>query len=166
MTAKGTMTVKSVVNTLLDLLFYVLIGVLLAMLCIELGNIIGRPFGFPIQGSVELTGYLGAVLISLAVFYATLRHANVVVGLFASKLKGKIRDLLEAFVALVGIGTNLLLAWAAGTFARKMSLEGEQSLMLNINIPAIRYIFMAGLILVAVALFVDFCKAMAKVVKQ
>ncbi len=166
MTARGTITVKSVVNALLDLLFYVLIGVILAMLCVELGNIIGRPFGMPIQGSVELTSYLGAVLVGIGVFYTTLRHANVVVGLIASKLHGRARAVLEAMVALVGIGTTLLLAWAAGAFARKMSLEGERSLMLNLNIPAVRYIFTAGLLLTAVALAVDLYQALAKVVKK
>ena len=165
MSVKVAITVKVVVNRLLDLLFYLLIGVLLAMLCVELGNIIGRPIGLPIQGSVELTSYLGAILVAISIFYTTLRHSNVVVGLIASKLAGRARAVLEAGASLVGIGTVLLLAWAAGTFARKMSLEGERSLLLNLNTAVIRYVFMVGLLLVAVALAVDLCKALAKVMK-
>src|SRR5512136_1953977 len=108
MSVKIAITIKVVVNRLLDLLFYLLIGVLLAMLCVELGNIIGRPWGLPIQGSVELTSYLGAIFVAISLFYTALRHSNVVVGILTSKLTGRVRTLLEAGASLISIATVLL----------------------------------------------------------
>jgi TRAP-type C4-dicarboxylate transport system permease small subunit len=162
MSVRRVHLVRGVVNRLLDLMFYLLIGVLMAMLFVELGNIIGRPWGMPIQGSVELTSYLGAIFVAISLFYTTLRHSNVVVELLTSKLRGGLRAVFEAIACLISIASVLLLAWAAGSTARKMSLEGERSIMLNLNLSVIRYVFMVGLLLVAVALAVDLWKVLTK----
>lgn len=157
---------KGIVNMFLTLMEHGMIGVLLAMLCVELGNIVGRPMGMPIQGSVEITSYLGAIFVSICIFYTTLRHSNVVVRLVGSRLSGWPKIIMKAFGSLVGLVSVTVLAWAAGAFARKMSLEGERSLLLNLNIAYVRYVFVGGLVLVAIVLVVDFCETFGKGVKK
>jgi TRAP-type C4-dicarboxylate transport system permease small subunit len=153
-------------DLLVKVLLYVPMTALVAMLCVEVGNIIGRPMGLPIHGSVELTSYLGAIFVAICIFYTTLRQSNVAVGLLASKISGRPRSILDAGVSLVGIVTALLLAWATSVHARKMSLEGERSLLLRLNTPVIRYVFAFGLLLVAVALAITLYRAVAKKVKK
>jgi len=160
------MSVKGWANQLHSLLVYCMTALLLGMLGVELVNIVGRPMGFPINGSVEITSYLGGILIAICIFYATFAHSNVAVRLLTSKLTGRPRAFMKITASLVALGTVLLLAWATGVYGRKMALEGERSVMLDLNICIIRYVLFASFLSAACVFVVDIYRTLVKVGKK
>ena len=157
---------KRIADSFIKGVLHIAMVALMAMLIVELGNIIGRPLGVPVQGSVELTSYLGGILLSICVFYATFRRAKVAVRLITLKITGRSRAILDAGVALVGIITIFLVVWAGGKYAWNMMREGEFSQIYNFNLAYIRYVFVFSLLLFAVVLALDFCHAVTKEVKK
>jgi TRAP-type C4-dicarboxylate transport system permease small subunit len=157
---------RRIADVFVEAVLYFATAALMGMLLVEVGNIIGRPMGVPVYGSVELTSYLGAIFLSICVFYATLKRSNVVVGLIAAKLGRRARSMLDAGVSLVGILTALLLVGAGGKYAWNMMREGEHSLIYGFNLAYIRYAFTFSLLLVAAVLAMNLHKAIRREAKK
>lgn len=142
------------------------IGLIIAMMLSEVTGITGRLFLFQVSGSGEITGFLGAVFISLSIFFATIKDSNVSVMIFISRLKGRKRAVSEIFISLVSMVSIGLLAWPGLLYARKMQLMNERSLLLNFSVSYIRYAFVFGLILVLCVLCRNLYNAIIDAVKK
>lgn len=83
---------------------------MLAMLAIVSANIVFRPFGESIRGTVEISGYLCALAVGLCMPAAQLAGSHIAAGLWATALPEKGRKLRNAFGNCVCAAFLLLVA--------------------------------------------------------
>ena len=76
---------------------------MLAMLALVCANIGMRPFGASLRGSVEISGYLCALAVGLAMPGAQLAGSHISVGLLAHKLPRSVRMVQTALCSLAAL---------------------------------------------------------------
>ena len=124
------------IERLLDLVelklsdFFNMIAVIALLLALVLGasNIVFRLLGNPIQGTVELTGFIISVVISLSIMKAQRQKKHIAVGLISQSFSKPVKKVLYfAIHASCGVfycfcGTAL---WDVYSFFKDMEMVSE-----------------------------------------
>jgi len=130
------------------------------MVVITTLNIIVRraPFHAPILGSAEISTFLGAMLISLALPLNQLRKGNIAVEMLSSSLPPLVRLVLEKIVLLISGVTCVAIGWQLFEHGFVLAERGEVSMTLAV--PFYPLIYVSGLCFEMLA-FVLFVQAAA-----
>ncbi len=133
---------------------------LLAMLSIVTANIIGRVFfRHPIMGTLELAGFTGVIVASVAVGFAEWERRNIVVDMLITRLPGKVQSLANRFtffLSLVAIG---ILLWAVVGSSMESLKKMEETLTLGVYVFPFRFTWAIGLLFLFVLLLVHFIQS-------
>lgn len=107
-------------------------GALLVMMGLAFGNMVLRPFSFPLKGTYELIGFMGSLVASLALGYTQGQKGHTLVDILSSRypIKTKIAiggasDFLSGL--LFALVTYELLRWA-----KELMIQRELSETLRI----------------------------------
>jgi TRAP-type C4-dicarboxylate transport system permease small subunit len=150
-----------------QILFYVPTLLIVGMMFVEVLNVFGRMSKLQLSGSGEVTAFASAIFISFCIFLAILKDANVYIGFIVELLPN---ERLKALFLTVSNGFSLitvvLLAWAGLKYANQMAISGERSLLLNIPVAPVRYLFVLGLLLSIAILIMKFFRATADVMRK
>lgn len=106
---------------------------MLLMLAVITVNIILRPFGSSIRGTVEVSGYLCALAVGLCMPAAQLAGSHITAGLWESSLPPFLRQLLNPFGNLLCAFLLLLAAKELGSIADYARDMGEYIEGFNIS---------------------------------
>jgi TRAP-type transport system small permease protein len=90
-------------------------------------------FNKPLLGTVEMSEFLMVILSFGALALAELRNSHITVDFFVTVLPERVRALLEALAALLGILFWSFVAWRAAVHANRIWNAGEVSA--NLTIP-------------------------------
>ena len=130
---------------------------LMAIVALVTLNIILRrpPFHSPIAGAHEISAFLNAAVIGLALPLTQLTKKNIGVELLVGNVPRPVRVVLERVVALASMIVCLLIAWRSVLYGMTLWERGEVSLTLSI--PFYPFIFAVSLcfVLLAFVLFAD-----------
>lgn len=108
-------------------------GIALAgMILLTFGNIVTRLIWKPIPGSVELTGYLSAVVAAFSLSFTQSRKGHIAVDILVNVLSGKPRILIQLLNDMLCLGFSLLVAWQIWLRALVLMRTGEVSETLQI----------------------------------
>ena len=151
---------------ILSKLLYVPVGLMIVMVLSEISGIAGRMMRLQVSGSTELTSYIGAVFISVCIFYVTLKNGNVSVSFFVGRLHGRKRAVFALITALLSMFAVGLLIWAGYQYASKMEAADERSLLLNLRIAYVRYVFVLGLSLALGVLVKQLFEALSDLIRR
>ena len=131
-------------------------GFLLGALVLLSGlNVLGRIFGHPIGGSYEISGFLGALIASLALADTQRKRGHVELDMFTRRYKPIVKRLVGAFNMLCGFVLLLVLAIQQINRAKRLLAAGELSETLRIQYPWLMYARAGGLMLLACAYLTD-----------
>jgi len=103
-----------IINKLLQIIAGIILIGLILLVC---GNIFFRVFLFPIRGTFELVGLLGAVMCGFSLAYTQDQGANIAVDILFKHFSKSIRKALSIInhfvcIFLFSIGTWKLVLWA------------------------------------------------------
>ncbi len=98
-----------------------------------------RLFGHPIVGTFELVGFGGAVAIGFGVPITSWARGHIFVDFFTNKFSKGVRNGMNIFTRLLGIGIFLLIAWNLYLMAGELLQSGEVSLTRHIPFYPIAY---------------------------
>jgi len=108
-------------------------GIALAgMILLTFGNILTRLFWKPIPGSVELTGYLSAVVAAFSLGFTQSRKGHIAVDILVNALSGKARGIIQVLNDVLCLAFSLLIAWQVWLRALVLMRAGELSETLQI----------------------------------
>ena len=107
---------------------------LAALAVVTVVDVGGRYFlNKPLLGTVEMSEFLMVILSFGALALAELRNSHITVDFFVTALPERIRALLDAVAALLGILFWSFVAWRAAVHAHRIWIAGEVSA--NLVVP-------------------------------
>ncbi len=140
---------------------------LIAMLVLVVADIIGiKALAHPIPGGIEVTAFLGVVVIGFAIAFVQVLHGHIQVDFIIMKLPPRAKAAIDAVMTFFGIVFFIILAWRSWDYGNIMHKTGEVSMTQKIPF----YPFIYGLafcyLITFLVLVVEFSKAIMKVGKK
>ncbi|MGE4293842.1 MAG: TRAP transporter small permease [Desulfovibrio sp.] len=141
----------------------VLAGIfLVAAMVLACANMILRAVAVPIQGTVELVGFFGAVLTAFSLGFAQRKRGHIFVGLLTDKMPARMQRALDALQYLISSVFFALAAEETTNWGLDLIRTGELSQTLRL--PYHPFVFAAafGCLAMAFVLFVDFLNTLLR----
>lgn len=138
---------------------------IVAVMLVVCTNVIGRGFfQQPLKGTVDITSLLGALIIAGAIPYTQVLKGHIRIGLLVERLPDRIRNIIEAFVSLVGFALFTLISWQTILFSQMTFEIGELSEVTKIPIGPLTAFVALGCVSLTLVLLIDTAKAFKKAV--
>jgi TRAP-type C4-dicarboxylate transport system permease small subunit len=155
-------------TTLLSKWFYWIGGAgLVAMLVLVVADIVGiKVLASPIPGGIEVTAFLGVVVIGFAIAFVQVLHGHIQVDFIVMKLPPRPRAVIEALTTFLGISFFGLLAWFTLVYGRTLQLSGEVSMTQKISFYPFIYALSACYLVTLLVLLVEFSNIIVKAGKK
>lgn len=135
---------------------------LIAMMLLTVADMILRGVGRPLAGSYEMIGWLSATSMALALGYAQLHKGHVAIDLVVVQLPRRVRAAVESLVGLASLLLFVAVAWYVGQYGVVLHESGSLSETLKAIVYPWVYIVAVGCAGLALALFVDFLRALSR----
>src|SRR5660397_271130 len=124
--------------------------VILASMFLVAGNVAFRPFGHPIAGTYEWTGFLTALAIGLALSHCAARDGHTAIMLLVERFPSRARKAAMTVVRLLVAGFLFLSAWRLYLYALAIRASGEVAPTTEIPFWPITLVVAGGLLIYAV----------------
>jgi TRAP-type C4-dicarboxylate transport system permease small subunit len=122
--------------------FNVLAGAaVVVMMLLTCADVVLRLLRHPIPGTYEMVGFLGTVVVSLALAHTSLEKGHIAVEILVEKLPRRIQTAVEAATSLLGAALFTLISWQSLAYAADLKQSGEVSVTLTMPI----YPFICGI---------------------
>ncbi len=119
--------------------------VLCATMMMAVVNMIGRPLKMPIQGSFELMGLGGALIVALTLGYSQESRTHISVDILFNYLPTRLKAVCIATGDLICSAFFGIAAWQMARFGFKLYTTGEVSETLGLPVYPVVFAVAAGL---------------------
>ena len=119
--------IQKIVNGLKGIGMACLAGMTL-LTCVD---VIGRFFGRPIFGSVEIVGFMATMAVAAALPYTHQVKGHIGVELLVRLFSQKVQTVIELGTNFISMGLFVLITWRMAVYARTMHKSGEVSMSLE-----------------------------------
>ena len=144
------------VRRLADFLNYIAGWCLVAMTFLTCADVILRIFRYPILGTYEMVGFLGAATASFAMAHTTIKRGHVAVEVVTTQLSPKAQAVIYLITDVLSILVFALLAYECMRFGNDLRISNEVSLTLQIPFFPVLYGVSVSAMTVCLVLIVDF----------
>jgi TRAP-type C4-dicarboxylate transport system permease small subunit len=125
---------------------------------LTVADVIGRLFGRPVPGTFELVGFVGAVIISFALPYTSVRNGHIAVDVLMMRMPWLVRVIVYAVNAFVSMVLFGIIAWQSVIYANSLMASGEVSPTLQMPVYPFIYGVAVGCGMLCVVLFIEFLR--------
>ena len=108
-----------------------------ALTCVD---VVGRLFGHPIFGSVEIVGFLATLTVALALPYTHQVKGHIGVEILVHLFSERTQTIIDLCTSIFSMGLFALITWRMFVYARTMQKAGEVSMNLEFPEHTIIYI--------------------------
>jgi C4-dicarboxylate transporter, DctQ subunit len=135
---------------------------LLGMTLLTCADIVGRLFGHPIFGSVEIVGFMAILAVAMAMPYAHKIKSHIGVEILWQVFSEKTRMVIDLCTGVASLGLFGLVTWRMTLYAHTMQKSGEVSM--NLELPehlivyAVAFCFMVFTLIILKELIENFKK--------
>lgn len=119
--------------------------VLFATMVMAVFNMIGRPLKVPVQGSFELMGLGGALIVALTLGYSQESRTHISVDILFNAFPARLKTICIAVGDLLCAAFFGIAAWQMARFGLKIYTTGEVSETLGLPVYAVVFLVAAGL---------------------
>ena len=106
---------------------------LAGMTLLTCADVVGRYFGYPIFGSVELVGFMATLAVALALPYTHQVKGHIGVEILVRLFSEKTQIIIELCTNVVSLALVGLITWRMGIYAKTIQASGEVSM--NLELP-------------------------------
>jgi TRAP-type C4-dicarboxylate transport system permease small subunit len=128
--------------------------VLLATMVMAVVNMIGRPMKMPVQGSFELMGLGGSLIVALTLGYSQESRTHISVDILFNTFPARVKAVCIATGDLLCSAFFGIAAWQMTRFGYKLYTSGEYSETLGMPVYPVVFAVAAGLAGLALTLLV------------
>ena len=125
---------------------------LVGMTFLTCADIIGRLFGHPIFGSVELVGFMATLAVAMALPYTHSIQGHVGVEILVRLLSKRTQAIVDIFTGTLSLGLFSLITWRMTLYAHTMQKSGEVSM--NLELPQYMIIYITAFCLLVFVLII------------
>lgn len=133
---------------------------LLGLMLLGAGNVVGRIFGYPFNGTYELVGFSGAILVALALPESQRQKDHILVDVLSRKYPHWLRRTIDAFRYVLCTAFFGWIAWRLLLHAQGVSESGEVSETLKWSYAPVVYVVALGFTALTIVLAVDFTQVL------
>lgn len=151
-----------IVGWLLDKMKIIGAACLAGMTFLTCADVIGRLFGHPIFGAVEIVGYMATLSVALALPYTHQVKGHIGVEIIVRMLSEKTQTLIDIGTGILSLGLFAVVAWQMTAYGRTMQKSGEVSMNLEFPEYIIIYIAAFCLLIFTLIIFQDVLKSIRK----
>lgn len=123
---------------------------LVGMTFLTCADVVGRFFGYPIFGSVELVGFMATLAVVMALPYTHQVNGHIGVELVVRLLSNKLQIIIEICTGVVSLLLFMVVTWRMAVYARTMQQSGEVSM--NLELPEHLIVYAAAFCLLVFTL--------------
>ncbi len=122
-----------IVAWILDKMKMVGAACLVGMTFLTCADVVGRAFGYPIFGSVEIVGLMATLAVCMALPYTHQVNGHIGVEILVRLLSEKVQTLIEICTGILSLLLFIIVTWRMTVYARTMQESGEVSM--NLELP-------------------------------
>ena len=115
---------------------------LVGMTFLTCADVVGRAFGYPIFGSVEIVGFMATLAVVMALPYTHQVNGHIGVELFVRLLSEKTQTIIDICTGVLSLVLFALVTWRMAVYARTMHESGEVSM--NLEFPEYLIIYVVA----------------------
>jgi TRAP-type C4-dicarboxylate transport system permease small subunit len=123
---------------------------LVGMTLLTCADVVGRAFGYPIFGSVEIVGFMATLAVVMALPYTHKVNGHIGVEIVVRLLSEKIQTIVDIVTGVLSLGLFTLVTWRMTVYALTMQESGEVSM--NLELPEYFVIYVASFCLLVFSL--------------
>lgn len=112
-------------------------------------------FRHPIQGTYDIVGFLGTVVVSFSLASTTILKGHISVDFFTSRLSRTSQRIIDVFIDAVSLGIFALIAWRSAVYAIRLKEAGEVSLTIQFPLYPVAFGIALGCALTAIVLAIS-----------
>ena len=113
---------------------------LVGMTFLTCADVVGRFFGHPIFGSVEIVGFMATLAVVMALPYTHQVNGHIGVEIVVRLLSEKVQTIIEIGTGILSLLLFITVTWRMAVYARTMQESGEVSMNLELPEHLIVYI--------------------------
>jgi len=150
------------INKFLNKLLTLIGGaILVGMILLTCANIFTRQVFIPIRGTFELMGYAGAVVTAFALGYTQFTNGHISVDVLVNAYPKPLKRIISIFNHGICCAFFFITSWHVLQKALTLKNAGELSETLRIIYYPFTFAVAFGCLILALALFTDFLKAVS-----
>jgi TRAP-type C4-dicarboxylate transport system permease small subunit len=123
---------------------------LVGMTVLTCVDVVGRAFGHPVFGSVEIVGFMATLAVVMALPYTHQVQGHIGVELLVRLLSEKTQTIIDICTGVLSLSLFALVTWRMAVYARTMQESGEVSM--NLELPEHLVIYVAAFCLLVFTL--------------
>jgi len=105
---------------------------LVGMTLLTFIDVVGRYFGHPVFGSVEMVGFMATLAVAMALPYTHHVQGHIGVEILVRLLPERARVLIDVVTGLLGLMLFAIVTWQMTLYASDMRASGEVSISLEL----------------------------------
>jgi TRAP-type C4-dicarboxylate transport system permease small subunit len=122
------------------------------MMMLTVVDVIGRYLKHPIFGSVELVGFLAAIIVATALPYTHKVDGHVGVEILVRLLSKRKQIIIDIITQTISLVLFSLVTWQMFLYAEELKRTGEVSMNLQFEIHYIAYLITFGLLVFSITI--------------
>ena len=125
---------------------------LVGMMLLTCVDVVGRAFGYPIFGSVEIVGFMATLAVVMAMPYTHKVQGHIGVEIVVRMFSKKTQIIIEICTGVVSLILFAIVTWRMTIYAQTMEESGEVSM--NLELPEHWIIYVTSLCLLIFTLII------------
>jgi TRAP-type C4-dicarboxylate transport system permease small subunit len=134
---------------------------LVIMMLLAVVNVILRLIGRPMQGAVELTSFLSALVMGFALSYCIIVKGHIRVQIIVDRLPERLRQITYVISSILSFAVLATMFWATANLS--LDMWGEVSVILKIYFAPFIAAISACCLLACLAVITDLVKSVSKI---
>ncbi len=126
---------------------------LTAMMFLTFFDVVGRKFGHPIFGSIEIVSFLAIITIASALPYTHKIDGHIGVEILVRLLPEKVQTIITILTQFLGLIFFCLATWQMVLYAHDTQSSGELSMNLGFPVHYLMYAASFGLLIFSLTIF-------------
>ena len=135
---------------------------LVGMMLLTCADVVGRAFGYPIFGSVEIVGFMATLAVVMAMPYTHQVQGHIGVEIVLRLFSEKTQTIIEICTGVVSLILFAVVTWRMTVYANTMKESGEVSMNLELPEHLVIYITSFCLLVFSLIIFRDILNNIGK----
>jgi TRAP-type C4-dicarboxylate transport system permease small subunit len=141
-----------IIEWILDKMKIIGAACLVGMMLMTCADVVGRAFGHPIFGSVEIVGFMATLAVVMAMPYTHQVQGHIGVEIVVRLFSEKTQTIIDICTGLVSFILFAVVTWRMTVYANTMKASGEVSM--NLELPEHFVIYVTAVCLLIFTLII------------
>ena len=140
------------IDRILEFMKIVGAACLVGMMLLTCADVVGRLFGHPVFGSVEIVGFMATLAVAMALPYTHKVEGHIGVEILVRLFSEKTQTKIEICTGILSLALFAIVTWRMWIYAGTMKESGEVSM--NLELPEHYVIYVAAFCLLVFAFII------------